>query len=134
MVWNVLSGIRSASRWPNSWSRISSSWPWNTCTAGCNRPGAGPGARGRGPARRRDGRAVASGVYVNLLSDDAAEGVRRAYPPEKLARLTALKNAYYPGNVFHLNQNIAPEVDPTLATFDLDCSDGPSRSARHGAG
>jgi FAD/FMN-containing dehydrogenase len=50
----------------------------------------------------------ASGAYVNALSDEGTEGVRRAYPPEKLARLTALKDAYDPGNVFHLNQNIAP--------------------------
>ena len=50
----------------------------------------------------------ASGAYVNALSDEGYEGVRRAYPPGKLARLTALKNAYDPGNVFHLNQNIRP--------------------------
>ena len=50
----------------------------------------------------------AHGVYVNALSDEGSEGVRRAYPPEKLARLTALKDAYDPGNVFHLNQNIRP--------------------------
>ena len=50
----------------------------------------------------------ASGAYVNALSDEGNEGVRRAYPPEKLARLTALKDAYDPGNVFHLNQNIRP--------------------------
>jgi FAD/FMN-containing dehydrogenase len=50
----------------------------------------------------------ASGMYVNAMSDEGATGVARAYPPEKLARLRALKTAYDPGNVFHLNQNIAP--------------------------
>jgi FAD/FMN-containing dehydrogenase len=50
----------------------------------------------------------ARGQYVNTLSDEGAEGVRRAYPPEKLARLTALKDKYDPENVFHLNHNIRP--------------------------
>lgn len=50
----------------------------------------------------------ASGVYVNVLTDEGEAGVRRAYPVEKLARLTALKHAVDPGNVFHLNQNIPP--------------------------
>ena len=50
----------------------------------------------------------ASGVYVNVLGDDEVAGIRRAYPPEKLARLTALKDAFDPDNVFHLNQNIPP--------------------------
>jgi FAD/FMN-containing dehydrogenase len=50
----------------------------------------------------------ASGVYVNVLGDEGAAGVRRAYSPEKLARLTAVKDTYDPQNVFHLNQNIQP--------------------------
>ena len=50
----------------------------------------------------------ASGAYVNVLTDEGAAGVSRAYPPAKLARLTALKNTWDPGNVFHLNQNIPP--------------------------
>ena len=50
----------------------------------------------------------ASGAYVNVLTDEGAAGVRRAYTPAKLARLTALKNTWDPSNVFHLNQNIPP--------------------------
>ena len=49
-----------------------------------------------------------SGAYVNVLGDDGAAGVRRAYSAAKLTRLTALKDAVDPDNVFHLNQNIAP--------------------------
>jgi Berberine and berberine like len=50
----------------------------------------------------------AHGAYVNTLSDEGAEGVRRAYPAHKLARLVAVKDAYDPDNAFHLNQNIPP--------------------------
>jgi hypothetical protein len=53
----------------------------------------------------------AHGQYVNTLADEGAEGVRRAYPPDKLARLTALKGKYDPENVFHLNHNIRPSGD-----------------------
>ena len=49
-----------------------------------------------------------SGVYVNVLSDEGAAGVRHAYPPDTLARLRALKDRYDPENVFHLNHNIPP--------------------------
>jgi FAD/FMN-containing dehydrogenase len=52
----------------------------------------------------------ARGQYVNTLSDEGADGVRRAYPLEKLARLTALKDKYDPDNVFHLNHNIRPSA------------------------
>jgi len=52
----------------------------------------------------------ASGAYVNALSDECAAGVRRAYSDAKRARLTALKDTYDPGNVFHLNHNIAPST------------------------
>ena len=54
----------------------------------------------------------ARGQYVNTLSDEGAEGVRRAYPPDKLARLTALKDKYDRQNVFHLNHNIRPSDFP----------------------
>ncbi len=50
----------------------------------------------------------AVGAYVNALSDEGASGVRRAYSEAKRVRLTAVKDAYDPGNVFHLNHNIAP--------------------------
>jgi FAD/FMN-containing dehydrogenase len=50
----------------------------------------------------------ASGAYVNALGDEGLAGVRRAFSPEKLTRLTALKDAFDPDNVFHLNQNIPP--------------------------
>jgi FAD/FMN-containing dehydrogenase len=52
----------------------------------------------------------ASGVYVNVLSDEGERGVRRAYPADKLAKLAALKLHYDPDNVFHLNQNIRPST------------------------
>ncbi|HEY7488343.1 MAG TPA: FAD-binding oxidoreductase [Streptosporangiaceae bacterium] len=50
----------------------------------------------------------AAGLYVNTMTDEGETGVRRAYPKEKMARLTALKDRYDPGNVFHLNHNIRP--------------------------
>ncbi|MFZ0388761.1 MAG: FAD-binding oxidoreductase [Solirubrobacteraceae bacterium] len=58
----------------------------------------------------------ACGAYVNALSDEGASGVRRAYSATKLARLTSLKDAYDPGNVFHLNHNIAPSGQSTSTT------------------
>jgi FAD/FMN-containing dehydrogenase len=50
----------------------------------------------------------ASGAYVNFVNDEGTEGVLRAYSAEKLARLAAVKSAYDPDNVFHLNHNIKP--------------------------
>ena len=50
----------------------------------------------------------AAGAYVNALSDEGPAGVRRAYSDAQRLRLTAVKDAYDPDNVFHLNHNIAP--------------------------
>jgi FAD/FMN-containing dehydrogenase len=48
--------------------------------------------------------------YVNYFDDDeAADAVRQAYGPN-YARLVEIKRRYDPGNVFRLNQNIAPGV------------------------
>jgi FAD/FMN-containing dehydrogenase len=64
-------------------------------------------------AARRYGAVVepfASGVYVNDLTDEGQAGIGRAYGPDTLARLAALKDRYDPENVFHLNHNIRPTV------------------------
>jgi FAD/FMN-containing dehydrogenase len=50
----------------------------------------------------------ARGVYVNNLGTEGAERVKAAYAPATYERLVALKDAYDPENVFHLNQNVAP--------------------------
>ena len=46
------------------------------------------------------------GAYVNYLDSD--EDASRAYTGTTYERLVALKRKYDPGNLFHLNQNIAP--------------------------
>jgi FAD/FMN-containing dehydrogenase len=49
-----------------------------------------------------------TGRYANEISDSGPEESRAIYGDAKLARLTALKRAWDPDNVFHLNHNIAP--------------------------
>jgi FAD/FMN-containing dehydrogenase len=63
-----------------------------------------------GAARREAAKLepYAVGAYVNALSDEGASGVRRAYSEAKRVRLTSVKDAYDPDNVFHLNHNIIP--------------------------
>ena len=50
----------------------------------------------------------ASGAYGNRVEEEVASDDPRIYSMAKLDRLTAVKDAYDPDNVFHLNQNIAP--------------------------
>ena len=49
----------------------------------------------------------AGGAYVNMMMDEGQERIRAAYGPN-YDRLAAIKRAYDPENVFHVNQNIKP--------------------------
>jgi len=48
------------------------------------------------------------GVYVNYMDRDDSDRIGEAYGSTHYARLVELKRKYDPGNVFRLNQNIAP--------------------------
>lgn len=75
-----------------------------------------------GAARREAAKLdpFAVGAYVNTLSDEGASGLRRAYSDAKRAHLSAIKDAYDPDNVFHLNHNIAPtQAEPKLGRRPL---------------
>jgi FAD/FMN-containing dehydrogenase len=49
-----------------------------------------------------------AGAYVNFMGDARDERLRTSYGDAKYERLVALKRRYDPGNLFRLNQNIAP--------------------------
>lgn len=48
------------------------------------------------------------GAYANGNSDASPDESRRIYGDAKLARLAALKRAWDPENIFHVNPNVAP--------------------------
>ena len=48
------------------------------------------------------------GVYVNYMDHDEPERIGDAYGSKHYARLVEIKKQYDPGNLFRLNQNIAP--------------------------
>ena len=50
---------------------------------------------------------AAGGAYVNFLMDEGADRVRQSYR-DNHDRLRAVKRAYDPDNLFHINQNIEP--------------------------
>src|SRR5581483_4143696 len=52
------------------------------------------------------------GAYVNFLGVDGKDRIRDAYPGATWDRLVAIKTKYDPANVFRLNQNIAPALEP----------------------
>jgi FAD/FMN-containing dehydrogenase len=52
------------------------------------------------------------GAYVNFLGADGKDRIRDAYPGATWDRLIAIKTRYDPTNVFRLNQNIAPALEP----------------------
>ena len=50
---------------------------------------------------------MADAVYINYMGDEGADRVKQAYG-KKYERLAVLKSKYDPGNLFRVNQNIAP--------------------------
>jgi len=51
----------------------------------------------------------AGGGYINFLMNEGQDRVRASYR-DNYQRLTEVKTAYDPENVFHVNQNIAPQA------------------------
>jgi FAD/FMN-containing dehydrogenase len=49
-------------------------------------------------------------AYINFLTAEGPERVRKAYPGGTYERLAAIKRRYDPTNLFRLNQNIAPRT------------------------
>ena len=55
------------------------------------------------------------GRYANGVSDAGPEQTRQIYGDAKVVRLAALKRAWDPDNVFHVNHNVAPATDAAIA-------------------
>ena len=69
-------------------------------------------ARGLWDALRPHGMGAAG--YINFLSDEDEDRVRATYGEAKYRRLSEVKAAWDPDNVFHHNANIRPAVAATL--------------------
>jgi hypothetical protein len=52
-------------------------------------------------------------TQINFLTgyDTSPDAVRRAYPAETYERLTRIKKAYDPRNLFRINHNLPPDPE-----------------------
>jgi FAD/FMN-containing dehydrogenase len=58
--------------------------------------------------RRDIARFASGGIYLNFIGDEGEDRVRAAYGEDKYRRLSDIKRAWDPTNVFKGNQNIRP--------------------------
>ena len=60
----------------------------------------------------------AGGAYVNFMMEEGGDRIRATYR-DNYDRLTRIKRAYDPDNVFHVNQNIPPSAAAVVTNGDL---------------